>query len=100
MTALNNWTTDMNLLPYTLMTILAFNEGDPLVDLEKIAIHYFNTAVERFMRKVRNGEISLPITEMEPGNRRSRKGVLVTDLANYLHERAEEARKLAAKRAA
>ncbi|EAQ04649.1 hypothetical protein OB2597_05185 [Pseudooceanicola batsensis HTCC2597] len=90
----------MNLLPYTLMTILAFNEGDPLVDLERIATHYFDTSVEKFMRKVRKGDIPLPIMEMEPGNRKSRKGVLVTDLANYLHDRAEEARKLAVKRAA
>jgi hypothetical protein len=67
MAAPNDWTTDMNLLPYTLMTIIAFNEGDPLVDLEKIVSHYFNTSVGNFMRKIRNGEISLPITEMEPG---------------------------------
>jgi len=90
----------MDLLPYTLMTILAHNGGHPVVTIDKVAKDYFDLSTDRFLRKVSDGKISIAITKMEIESQKCLKGVLVSDLARYIHQRAEAARDHAAKMAA
>jgi hypothetical protein len=67
--------------------------GMPVIPIESVCHDYFrHLSVEKFLRKVLAGEISLPIVRME-GSQKSAKGVHVNDLAAYLDKQTEAARK-------
>ena len=65
----------------------------PLLEIELVAQEYFRLSVDKFVRKINDGQIALPITRMEPNNRKSKKFIALSDLAQYLEERHKEARK-------
>ena len=84
--------------PLIFMSVLMHNDGHPIVSVGNVATKYFDLTVDKFLRKVRAGEIEIPLSEMEAESRKSLKGVLVTDLARYLVDRSDAARELARKR--
>lgn len=90
----------MNLLPYIMMTVLAHNNGHPMIPLDRVAVDYFGLTPQKFSRKLASGEIDLPVMTMEDRNRKSQRGVLVPQLAEYLFQRGEEASRNSRKRAA
>lgn len=82
----------MDTLQYTMMTLLAFNSGDPVINIEKVARHHFEQSPEAFLKKIAAKQLLIPVTHMEPDNRKGRKGVHVFDLAKHIESQAELAR--------
>jgi Pyocin activator protein PrtN len=72
---------------------MARYDGLPVIPVDVVCRDYFrHLTVEKFLRKVLAGEISLPIVRMED-SQKSARGVHVTDLAAYLDKQTEAARK-------
>lgn len=65
----------------------------PLLEIDLVARTYFGLTPDKFLRKVSEGDICLPITRMEPNNRKSKKFIAIADLAHYIEQRNKEARK-------
>jgi hypothetical protein len=77
----------------TTFLLMAQYGGLAIIPVELVCRDYFrHLTVEKFLRKVLAGEISLPIVRME-GSQKAAKGVHVTDLAGYLDKQTEAARK-------
>jgi hypothetical protein len=77
----------------TVFLLMARYNGLPVIPVDVVCRDYFrHLNVEKFLRKVLAGEISLPIVRMEV-SQKSAKGVPINDLAAYLDRRIEEARK-------
>jgi hypothetical protein len=69
----------------TVFLLMARYEGLPIIPVDVVCRDYFShLTVEKFLRKVLAGEISLPIVR--------REGVRLEDLAAYIDERVAEAR--------
>jgi hypothetical protein len=77
----------------TLFILLARHDGLPVVPLKTVAADYFNLTVEKLQRKILDGEIRLPIVRMESGSQKAARGVPVADLAAYIDQQVETARK-------
>jgi hypothetical protein len=72
---------------------MAQYDGLAVIPVEWVCRDYFrHLTVEKFLRKVLVGEISLPIVRIE-SSQKSAKGVHVNDLAAYLDKQADAARK-------
>jgi hypothetical protein len=77
----------------TAFILLAQYDGLAVVPLEQVCRDYFrHLTVEKFLRKVLAGDISIPIVRME-GSQKAARGVHINDLAAYLDKQAEAARK-------
>lgn len=77
----------------TTFLLMAQYGGLAIIPVELVCRDYFrHLTVEKFLRKVLAGEISLPIVRME-GSQKAAKGVHITDLATYLDKQTEAARK-------
>jgi hypothetical protein len=77
----------------TAFLLMAQYGGSAVIPLELVCRDYFSHLTpEKFMRKVMAGEIRLPIVRIE-GSQKTARGVNLTDLANYLDDRIELARK-------
>ena len=77
----------------TSFLLMAQYDGLAVIPVEWVCRDYFrHLTVEKFLRKVLAGEISLPIVRME-SSQKSAKGVHVNDLATYLDKQADAARK-------
>ncbi len=77
----------------TAFVLMAQYDGLAVIPVEFVCRDYFrHLTVEKFLRKVLAGEISIPVVRIE-GSQKAAKGVHVTDLAAYLDKRAEAARK-------
>ena len=77
----------------TTFLLMAQYGGLAIIPVDLICRDYFrHLTVEKFLRKVLAGEISLPIVRME-GSQKAAKGIHVTDLAAYLDKQTEAARK-------
>ena len=77
----------------TSFMLLAQYDGLAVIPVEIVCRDYFrHLTVEKFLRKVLAGEISIPVVRME-GSQKAAKGVHVTDLAAYLDKQADAARK-------
>jgi Pyocin activator protein PrtN len=77
----------------TSMILMAQYDGLAVIPVELVCRDYFrHLTVEKFLRKVLAGEISLPVIRME-GSQKAAKGVHITDLAAYLDKQAEAARR-------
>lgn len=73
--------------------LMAQYEGLAVIPLELVCRDYFrHLTVEKFLRKVLAGEISIPVVRIE-ASQKAAKGVHVTDLAEYLDKQAAAARK-------
>jgi hypothetical protein len=68
----------------TAFLLMAQYNGLAIIPAETVCRDYFShLTVEKFLRKVANGEIKLPLVRME-ASQKSAKGVHLQDLANYL----------------
>jgi hypothetical protein len=73
--------------------LMAQYDGLAVIPVEWVCRDYFrHLTVEKFLRKVLVGEISLPIVRIE-SSQKSAKGVHINDLAAYLDKQADAARK-------
>jgi hypothetical protein len=65
-----------------------------IIPLEALTHDFFkHLSVEKFKRKVRAGEIPLPIVRMATSSQKTAQGVPVSDFAIYLDAQIEAARK-------
>ena len=77
----------------TLMILMAQYDGLAVIPLDLVCRDYFrHLTVDKLLRKVMSGDVALPITRME-ASQKAAKGVHITDLAAYLDEQAEVARR-------
>lgn len=77
----------------TSFMLMAQYDGLAIIPVELVCRDYFrHLTVEKFLRKVLVGDISIPVVRME-GSQKAAKGVHVSDLAAYLDKRADAARK-------
>ena len=68
-------------------------DGLAVIPVEWVCRDYFrHLTVEKFLRKVLIGEISLPIVRIE-SSQKAAKGVHINDLAAYLDKQVDAARK-------
>ena len=73
--------------------LMAQYDGLAVIPVEWVCRDYFrHLTVEKFLRKVLVGEISLPIVRIK-SSQKSAKGVHINDLAAYLDKQADAARK-------
>lgn len=77
----------------TLFLLMARYNGLPIIPVDVVCRDYFDLSVDKFLRKVLAAEISLPIVRMESSSQKAAKGVPIKDLADYLDQRIEAARK-------
>ncbi|MEX5726684.1 hypothetical protein Ga0609869_000037 [Rhodovulum iodosum] len=74
----------------TFWMLVAQYEGKTVIPVDVVVSDYFHhLTLPKFLRKVSDGNIKLPIMRMED-SQKSAKGVDVRDLAAYLDERREE----------
>jgi hypothetical protein len=77
----------------TVFLLMAQYDGLAVIPLDVVCRDYFrHLTVEKFLRKVVVGEISIPVMKME-GSQKAARGVHVNDLAAYLDTIATAARK-------
>lgn len=77
----------------TVFLLMARYDGLPIVPLNKVCEDFFAPMTERVLRRqIQDGKIKLPVVYSNPSQKAAR-GVHINDLAAYLDERAEEARR-------
>lgn len=69
--------------------LMARYDARPIIPVETVCADFFpHLTREKFLRKVSDGSIKLPLVQIE-GSQKSAKGVDVRDLASYYDERRE-----------
>jgi hypothetical protein len=76
----------------TLFLLMAQYDAKAIIPIELVARDYFDLTPANLVRKIAAGEIKLPMIRME-ASQKAAKGVHIQDLAAYLDERAEAARR-------
>jgi len=77
----------------TSFLLMAQYDGLAVIPVEWVCRDYFrHLTVDKFLRKVLVGEISLPIVRIE-SSQKAAKGIHINDLAAYLDKQADAARK-------
>ena len=76
----------------TLFLLMAQYDGQAVIPLDRICQDFFGLTHQKFMRKLNDGQIDLPVIRME-GSQKCRKGVHVQDLADYIDKRRQAAQK-------
>ncbi|MEG9622090.1 pyocin activator PrtN family protein [Pseudomonas guariconensis] len=77
----------------TAFVLMAQYNGNAIISIEQVCADYFtHLTPEMFQRKVLAGQIKLPITRIEP-SQKSARGVHIADLALYLDQQRDAARK-------
>lgn len=77
----------------TAFVLMAQYNGMAIISLERVCADYFTHLTPHvFQRKVLAGEIKLPITRLEP-SQKSARGIHISDLALYLDQQRDAARK-------
>jgi hypothetical protein len=77
----------------TIFLLMARYEGLPIIPVETVCRDFFrHLTEEKFLRKTLTGEIPLPVVRMESSQKAAR-GVHLVDLATYLDQQTEAARK-------
>jgi hypothetical protein len=72
---------------------MAQYDGLAVIPIELVCRDYFpHLSVEKLVRKVLAGEISLPVVRIET-SQKAAKGVHISDLAAYIDARRDAARK-------
>lgn len=78
----------------TAFLLMAQYDAQAIIPVGTIVRDYFpHLSVDKFLRKASLGEISLPITRIEPGSQKGAKGVHLQDLAKYIDDRRAAAQK-------
>lgn len=77
----------------TAFLLMAKYEGTPIIPAQKVCDDFFpHLTLVKFLRKVSDGHIPLPIVRIE-ASQKSAKGVHLQDLAQYLDQRRDEAQR-------
>jgi hypothetical protein len=80
--------------PNTTFLLMAQYNGAAMIPVERLCEDYFShLSPEKLIRKVDAGQIALPLVRIEESSKCAR-GVMLSDLADYLDARAEEARRV------
>lgn len=85
----------MNVAPRlnTMFLLMAQYNGKAIVPIEDVCRDYFSHLTPTMLvRKITTGELKLPLARME-SSQKAAKGVPLADLADYLDQVAEAARK-------
>ena len=78
----------------TAFLLMAQYDAMAVIPVGTVVRDYFpHLSVDKFVRKVAMGEISIPLLRIEAGSQKSAKGVHLLDLAAYLDKRMAAARK-------
>jgi hypothetical protein len=79
--------------PNTAFLLMAQYNGAAVIPLESVCRDYFrHLTVDKLLRKVLAGEISLPVVRIESSQKAAR-GVHLADLASYIDRQREKALK-------
>ena len=78
----------------TMFLLMAQHVGRAVVPLDEVAKVHFAMTEPVLWRKIRGGEIKLPVIEME-ASQKGAKGVHIGDLAAYIDQRRAVAQKIA-----
>lgn len=71
----------------TSFLLMAQYSGKAIIPVEDLCRDYFpHLTPEKFVRKVTNGDIKIPLVRIEE-SQKAAKGVYLNDLAQYLDER-------------
>jgi hypothetical protein len=74
----------------TAFLLMAQYSGQAVIPADKVCKDYFaHLTLQKFIRKINDGQLALPIVRMEP-SQKSAKGIHLQDLANYLDARRKE----------
>lgn len=77
----------------TAFVLMAQYNGMAVISLERVCSDYFtHLTPDMFQRKVLAGQIKLPITRLET-SQKSARGIHIADLAQYLDQQREAARR-------
>jgi hypothetical protein len=77
----------------TVFLLMAQYNGAAVIPINLVCRDYFSHLTpEKLVRKISAGEIALPLIRIE-ASQKSAKGVHLTDLARWVDDRAEAARK-------
>ncbi|MBC3420488.1 pyocin activator PrtN family protein [Pseudomonas sp. RW3S2] len=77
----------------TAFMLMAQYNGLAIIPIEQVCTDYFtHLTPDMFQRKVLAGQIQLPITRLE-ASQKSAKGIHLADLAMYLDQQRDAARK-------
>lgn len=69
-------------------------DGAPVIPLEKVREHYFaHLTIYKLREKLQSGEIPLPVVRLDPNSQKTMRGVPIEDLARWIDQRAEAARR-------
>lgn len=74
----------------TAFLLMAQYNGQAVIPADKVRADYFShLTLPKFMRKINEGQLALPLVRME-ASQKSAKGVHLQDLAEYLDARRAE----------
>lgn len=77
----------------TAFLLMAQYEGKAIIPLDAVCHDYFSHLTPtKFVEKVRAGEIRIPLVRLEK-SQKAAKGIALNDLATYLDEQIESARR-------
>ncbi len=77
----------------TQFLLMARYEGAAMIPADTVRKDFFPNLTHRiFLRKIADGDIKLPLVQME-ASQKSAKGVDIRDLASYYDERRDQARR-------
>ena len=77
----------------TAFLLMAQYDGQAIIPLDRVREDYFSTLSRpKFMRKLNEGKIPLPVVRME-NSQQAQRGIHIDDLATYLDQRREQALK-------
>lgn len=78
----------------TIFLLMAQYDALPVIPLELVQRDFFgHLDVKKLAAKCTTGEIKLPLVRTDPSSQKSPKGVGIQDLAQYLDERQQAARR-------
>ncbi|MDP9917028.1 hypothetical protein J2W24_002679 [Variovorax boronicumulans] len=78
----------------TIFLLMAQYDARAVIPLEWVRRDFFeHLDVKKLAAKCTTGEIRLPLVRTDPSSQKSQKGVGIQDLAEYLDDRQQAARK-------
>lgn len=78
----------------TIFLLMAQYDARPVIPLEWVQRDFFaHLDVKKLAAKCATGEIKLPLVRTDPSSQKSPKGIGIQDLAQYLDDRQQAARK-------
>lgn len=77
----------------TLWMLMGRYNATPVIPIDTVVKDYFSHLnLTKFLRKISDGSIRLPLVRME-NSQKSARGIHVRDLASYIDERTDAARR-------